>query len=146
MTMEPTQEQITQHFTEMANGKLSEADIIGLGSKYVGGRQTSNGGIQFRMCTPSGPTASPIQNVTSEMAASLDRAKSKLGKAINLTDGGAGGSVITNFRGGNSSKRRSNGGGKKRSKRSKRDSDDDDNKKNRKNKKNKKSSSKTCKR
>lgn len=73
---EPNQEEVTNYFKAMAEGKLQGEDVGSIG-KIVGGR--SNRVIHYRMTYPSGPVNLPIQNVTSEVAQSVDQAKAELG-------------------------------------------------------------------
>lgn len=76
MAQQPSQEQITQYFKAMADGKVQNQDLYGM-AKRVGGR--SNRVIHYRMTYPNGPTNPPVQNVTSEIAQNIDQAKAQVG-------------------------------------------------------------------
>ena len=74
MAEEPNQSEITQYFKAMAEGKLQDQDVYSIG-KPVGGRHSRV--IHYRMSYPNGPVNTPVQNVTSEIAQTVDQAKAE---------------------------------------------------------------------
>jgi len=96
---EPSQEQITAHFREMARGKVSDADIQSIVNKGVGGRMTRP--IVYQVSSTHSTNAAsqrPVQNVTSDIVQAEDQAKSRLGRAINLRMDADGDSIPANLR------------------------------------------------
>lgn len=76
MAQEPSQEEVTNFFKAMAQGKLMREDVFGIG-KPVGGR--NNRIIHYRMNYPSAPVNPPTQNVTSEISETVNQARGELG-------------------------------------------------------------------
>ena len=112
--VEPNQSDITQHFMEMAEGKVTDADLAASGHRGMGGRHSRP--TNYRMSS-MGPVSSvrPIQNVTSDVAASVDQAKSRLGRAIKLDVNLDGDSIPAKQRTGNTSSSSSSSKKKKKS-------------------------------
>lgn len=82
--VEPDQSDFNKHFTDLAEGKIvGEGDLQALSHRGLGGRRHQS--INYKMAfDPNPKTPRPIQNVTSEIASSINQAKSRLGKAIKL--------------------------------------------------------------
>lgn len=114
--VEPSQEEVTHHFMEMAEGKVTDADIAAVGRGNMGGRHSRP--IHYRMGNEHAPISSvrPVQNVTSDVVASVDQAKSRLGRAIKLDVDLDGDSVPPKHRGGKSSSSSSSSSKKKKKK------------------------------
>ncbi len=120
--VEPSQTDITHHFMEMAEGKVTDADLAASGHRGMGGRHSRP--TNYRMSSV-GPVSSvrPVQNVTSDVVASVDQAKSRLGRAIKLDVDLDGDSIPSKHRTGNTSssssssknkKKKSSSGGQKK--------------------------------
>ncbi len=124
--VEPSQADVTHHFMEMAQGKVTDADLAASNHRGMGGRHSRP--INYRM-GGVGPvsTVHPVQNVTSDVAATVDQAKSRLGRAIKLDVDLDGDSLSSKPRTGNTSSRstskkrksKKSGGKRKRSSSSK---------------------------
>lgn len=82
--VEPNQDDFNRHFQSLAQGKvLGDNDIKSLSRQGLGGHHHQK--INYKMAydpTPKDPR--PVQNVTSDIASSVNQAKSRLGKAIKL--------------------------------------------------------------
>ena len=84
MATEPSQDQVTHHFMEMAKGMVTDADIQSINSRRGLGGHSRGRSVNYRMMYPNTLAKPPVQNVTSDVAQSIDQAKSRLGRAIKL--------------------------------------------------------------
>lgn len=84
MAVEPSQEQVTHHFLQMARGMVTDEDIQSLGRRNKLGGHTRGRSVNYRMMYPNTLAKPPVQNVTSDITSTIDQAKSRLGRAIKL--------------------------------------------------------------
>lgn len=82
--VEPNQDDFNKHFQALAQGKiLGDNDIKSLSRQGLGGHHHQS--INYKMAyDPNPKDPRPVQNVTSDIASSVNQAKSRLGKAIKL--------------------------------------------------------------
>ncbi len=141
--VEPSQEEVTRHFREMAEGKVTDADLdVRGGRRGVGGRQSRP--IHYRMGGGSAAVSSvrPVQNVMSDVVATVDQAKSRLGRAIKLDVDAEGDSLPSSShregrsKSGKKKKRRRSPSSSKRDKKKKKRSSSSSSKRDKKKKKN----------
>jgi len=102
---EPNQQDITHHFMEMAEGKITDADLAAGSMGKLGGRSSKSA---HYLMSSVGPASSvhPVQNVTSDIVQTVDQAKSRQGRAIKLDVSVDGDSLPAKPRTGNSSSRK----------------------------------------
>lgn len=82
--VEPDQQDFNKHFMDLAEGKIvGDSELQALSHRGLGGRRHQ--AVNYKMAfDPNPKTPRPIQNVTSEIASSVNQAKSRLGEAIKL--------------------------------------------------------------
>lgn len=82
--VEPDQQQFNKHFSDLASGKvIGDNDLQMLSRRGLGGHHHKS--VNYKMAyDPNPKDPRPIQNVTSDIASSINQAKSRLGKAIKL--------------------------------------------------------------
>ena len=83
MAVEPSQQQVNHHFMEMAKGMVTDADIQSFGRGSLGGHGGKKA-VNYRMCYPPDNVSTPIPNVTSDVAQTVEQAKSRLGRSVRL--------------------------------------------------------------
>ena len=80
--VEPSQDDVTAHFRRMASGGgMSDADVQRFGRRKLGGYHNRR---QNYMVTKT-PLVKPPVEMTSDVVDSVNKAKSRLGRAVKLT-------------------------------------------------------------
>ena len=84
--MSVTKDSVFQYFKAMAEGKVSDTDIMSnrIG-KNLGGRRHMP--IHYQIKNPSSAAATPTQNLTSMVAANLDQARARSAKNKGIISG-----------------------------------------------------------
>ena len=99
MAEDPDQAAVTAHFREMAEGKVTDADMQAICNTGVGGRYSRP--IVYRMGSTHsrcGGASRPVADVTSDVVQSEDMAASRLGRASKLRVDADGDSIPANLR------------------------------------------------